>query len=345
MEEATQIELNRLLQELEKDPTNLDLLNSIAIGYFDNINQKSDKEDFDYFQKAYQLKKTVKSTHNFAWFLYFEWAEIEWRWNQNGAIQQAFEIQKECIQLNPKSFFPYYLLGYMLLDQGKFGEAISYLQQAYKLEKRRDILHNIGCCHFHLQQLQQAKSCFEEAAKVGDTENISLFNLAITAWKLDSKEEAKRVIDQLAEGIQRHAHTLVSGYEIGNLYFLLEDYQKAVASLMAQGITGIAITDWPALSYALYKSNLGLWQEQLTKLIIQDTELIVEIEKEDACDGFSKEEKKERQLELKDALQKKQNMLEKGMIKPIPTVSNDLVNEFCGCLLFDCPRHGNRKND
>lgn len=77
MKATTDLELKELLQKLEKDPTNLDVINSLAIGYFENDDQKTDKKDFDYFEKAYNLKKTVKSTHNFAWFLYFEWSEIQ----------------------------------------------------------------------------------------------------------------------------------------------------------------------------------------------------------------------------------------------------------------------------
>ncbi|WP_298147305.1 hypothetical protein [Flavobacterium sp.] len=59
-------EIKELLQKLEKDSNNLDVLNSLAIAYFENYNQKSNKEDFDYFERAYNLKKTVKSTHNFS---------------------------------------------------------------------------------------------------------------------------------------------------------------------------------------------------------------------------------------------------------------------------------------
>lgn len=127
--------LDELLLKYKKNSNDLDLINRIAIEFFQNYEKKLDKEDFDFFKKAYLLKKTVKSTHNFAWFLYFEWSEIQWRWGEDGAIEEALKIQKECIELKPKSFYPYYQYGYMLMDQNNDIEAIEYLGIAKKKKK------------------------------------------------------------------------------------------------------------------------------------------------------------------------------------------------------------------
>ncbi|MFY7665690.1 tetratricopeptide repeat protein [Flavobacterium sp.] len=207
-------EIKELLQKLEKDSNNLDVLNSLAIAYFEYSNQKSNKEDFDYFERAYNLKKTVKSTHNFAWFLYFEWSEIEWYWKEDGAIERAFQIQEECIALNPKSYYPYYLYGYMLLDQRKFKEAIPFLTKAYQIGKCRDILHNIGYCHFQLDEFQIAKDYFTQSATESDTEKRSLYNLALTEWKLNNGAQVKHIADELST-IDTEIHDTISGYNIG----------------------------------------------------------------------------------------------------------------------------------
>jgi tetratricopeptide (TPR) repeat protein len=346
MTATTDIEIKELLQELEKDPTNLDLINSLAIGYFENYNQKTDKEDHDYFEKAYNLKKTVKSTHNFAWFLYFEWSEIEWRWKQDNAIERAIQIQRECIDLNPKSYYPYYQFGYMLLDQRKFEEAIPFLDKAYNIEKRRDIIHNIGYCYFQMEQFQKSKEFFSKSATTLDIENRSLYNLAISEWKLNNTGQVKLIADQLSKNIENNVHETISGYEIGLLYFLLGDLKKASECLVKQGIGGIDLLDWTDLSYSLFMTDNKLWREKINDSIDERKKWCAEIlsNHKDWSENSS-EEKKERLTELKAEIQVRQEILNNGMTKPIQDLNKSVWVEHCGCLLFDCKRHESKTND
>lgn len=346
MTATTDIQLKELLQKLEKDPTNLDIINSLAIGYFENYDQKTDKEDYDYFEKAYNLEKTVKSTHNFAWFLYFEWSEIEWRWKQDNAIERAFQIQKECIELNPKSYYPYYQYGYMLLDQRKFEEAIPFLSKAYQIEKRRDILHNIGYCHFQMVEFQKAKEFFTQSTTHLDTENRSLYNLALTEWKLNNTEQVKLIADNLSNHIETNVHETISGYEIGFLYFILDDFQKASECLVKQGINGIDLMDWTDLSYSLFKTDNKLWNVKLNHSIDERKQWCNEIESNhEDWSEYTNEEKKERLTELKAEIKIREEALSNGMTKPIQDLSKNVWLEHCGCLLFDCKRHENIENE
>ncbi|HEX8351073.1 MAG TPA: tetratricopeptide repeat protein [Hymenobacter sp.] len=346
MTATTDIELKQLLQELERDPTNLDVMNSLAIGYFENYNQKTDKEDYDYFEKAYNLKKTVKSTHNFAWFLYFEWSEIEWHWKQKNAIELAFQIQKECIDLNPKSYYPYYQFGYMLLDQKKFKEAIPFLDKAYNIEKHRDIIHNIGYFYFKMNEFQKAKELFSQSITDLDIENRSLYNLALTEWKLNNTQQVKLIADKLSKYIETNIHETISGYEIELLYFLLNDLQQASESLIKQGVNGIDLLDWTDLSYSLYKTNNKLWIERINASIDERKKWSKEITSNHKdWIGNTEEEKKERLTELEKEIKVRQEILTKEMTKPIQDLNKNLTVEHCGCLLFDCKRHENKTND
>jgi predicted RNA methylase len=56
-------------------------------------------KDYIFLKKAYDLKKTVKSTHNFSNYLFY----------QKNNNKKALKVQKECIELNPKSHYPYLL--------------------------------------------------------------------------------------------------------------------------------------------------------------------------------------------------------------------------------------------
>ena len=346
MTATTDIELKELLQELEKDPTNLDVINSLAIGYFENYDQKTDKEDYDYFEKAYNLKKTIKSTHNFAWFLYFEWSEIEWRWKQDNAIERALEIQNECIGLNPKSYYPYYQFGYMLLDQKKFKEAIPFLVKAYNIEKHRDIIHNIGYCYFQMDEFQTAKESFSQSTTDLDIENRSLYNLALTEWKLNNTEQVKLIADKLSKNIETNVHETISGYEIGLLYFLLDDLQQASECLIKQGVNGIDLLDWTDLSYSLYKTNNKLWRDRIDASIDERKKWCEEIASnhKDWSEN-TEEEKKERLTELENEIKIRQEILTKEMTRPIQDLNKSLTVEYCGCLLFDCKRHENKTDD
>lgn len=346
MTATSDIELKTLLEDLEKDPSNLDLINKIAIGYYENYDQKSDKEDYDYFERAYNLKKTVKSTHNFAWFLYFEWSEIEWRWNEDSAIEKALKIQKESIELNPKSYFPYYQYGYMLLDQKKYQEAIPFLEKVNKIKNQREITHNLGFCHFQLQDYQSAYKLFENSVKTEDLENRSIFNLSLTSFQTDKLEQLESIAKKLFVEIETNVYKTVSGYEIGLLFYLLKDYQLATACLFMQGIDGIDLYEWPELSYSLYLTDKETWQNEITQSIDKRVDWILEIERnnEDWKD-YTEEEKSERLIELKNEIELRKEILSRGMNEPKLNLTESLLVEYCGCLLFDCTRHGNQEND
>ena len=115
-------------------------MNKLALAYFVNPNLLQDNEDVKLLEKAYQTKKTIKSTHNLAWFYYEGYGE-------NSSFERAIEIQQECISMNPKSYYPYHLYGVMLLGNKQYSEAIKYLEIAYSKEKHRDIANNLGVAY------------------------------------------------------------------------------------------------------------------------------------------------------------------------------------------------------
>ncbi|QNR23848.1 tetratricopeptide repeat protein [Croceimicrobium hydrocarbonivorans] len=337
-------ELKSLIADLEKDPTNLDLINKVAIGYFENYEQKSDKEDYDFFKRAYTLKKTVKSTHNFAWFLYFERAEFEGDWNESSAVNQALKVQNECIQLNPKSYYPYSLYGYMLLDQKRYREAIPYFEKANKIEKRREFTHDLAYCYFQLQDYHLAYELFDISAQADDLESVSLFNLALACFKTDRLDQLKSIAERLKAEIS--CHKIVSGYEIAFLFYLLEDYSLATACLLEQGIDRIDLFEWPELSYSLFLSDSDLWRKEITRNLNRRIDWIAEIEGDhERWADFSTAEKSEGLNEFKSEVAALTDTLERGMKKPQSDLLGFLLVEYCGCLLFDCSRHGNLEND
>jgi hypothetical protein len=257
MTATTEIELKDLIDKLKDNPKNLDLINRIAIGYFENPSMLTDNEDLKHFELAYSTRKTIKSSHNLAWYLYFEWGE------ENRAI----EIQKEIIKQNPKSYLPYYLLGFMLLEKEDYKKALENLLIAKEKSDRRDILHNIGFCYFKLGDLKTSRDYFKIANTEFDFEFRSAFNQAVLDFQLQDTESTRKIADRLFQNIENNSASMIGGYEIGLLYFMISDFEKATESLIKQGIDGVDLTDWKELSYSLFISDKKRWISQHKKMI------------------------------------------------------------------------------
>ena len=197
-----------------------------------------------------------------------------------------------------------------------------------------------------MNQFQKSKECFSKSATTLDIEKRSLYNLAITEWKLNNLEQVKFIADKLSKDIETNVHETISGYEIALLYFLLDDLQRASECLMKQGINGIDLLDWTDLSYSLFKTDNKLWNEKINDSIVERKKWFNEIENNhEDWSGYMDEEKKERQTELKAEIKLNQEALNNVMNKPAQDLSISVLVEHCGCLLFDCKRHENRKND
>lgn len=333
---TTEIELKEMIDKFKDNPKDLDLINQIAIGYFENPSMQTDDEEKKFFELAYSIKKTIKTAHNLAWYLYFEWGEQE----------RAIVIQKEQINKNPKSFYPYYLLGFMLMEKEDYKTALENLLIAKEKSERRDILHNIGFCYYKLGDLKTSRDYFKIANTEFDFEYRSAFNQAVLDYKLNDSESTRKIADSLFPNIEHNSASMIGGYEIGFLYFMVGDFDKATESLIKQGIDGVDLTDWKELSYSLFISDKKRWISQHQKMISERENWIVEINtKPDEWDFDSEQEKEERLAELKGEIFNIQELIRKGISKPDLELSENIWIEPCGCLLFDCKRHENQPDD
>lgn len=179
-------ELSTLLRKLRRETGSLDTLNSLAVWYLSyQANGQTPLSDvrylstedvrfarelselengskeriikasnyfenkaYEYFAEAYHLKRTVKSTQNFAWFLFHE----------RGEEERGLKIQRECLALEPRSVHPYYQCCRMLLCQERYGEAIPYFTAAYNREQDGATLQNIGACTPNLATFNRPQS-------------------------------------------------------------------------------------------------------------------------------------------------------------------------------------------
>lgn len=77
-------------------------------------NPDGDKE-LEYFKKAYKANPSIKNTHNYAFWAYYEYGEVE----------LALGLFQELIAKNPKSFYPYMAYAQLLLLTFRWGESDS----------------------------------------------------------------------------------------------------------------------------------------------------------------------------------------------------------------------------
>jgi len=328
-------ELNQLIRSLKVDSTNNHLINSIAIGYYENPNLIVNREDLWYFELAYRTNRTVKSMHNLAWFLYFEHIDQK----------RAISIQEECVAMNPKSYYPYYLLGLMLMDSKAFKEALSYLNKAYEIKAIREIKHHLGYCYFQLHDLIKARDVLMENLE-NETTNHTRFNLGLISYKLGNFVLTKQLADKLLTSIHYHTMDDVSGYELGLLYFLLQDYSKATMCLLKQGINNINLLEWRSLSYAFYKTDKKGWEDEVKRVIQHKKEYIENL----ACEAEKLENSESKEIvaiinDTQDELDMYFTLLKQGVTLPHPNLESFCVMEGFKCLLFDCKTHKNLNDD
>ena len=341
MSKITEEKLTKLLKKHQKAPQDTDIINQIALGYMQNPNRIKDDEDFKFFQKAYNQKKSVKSTHNFAWFIYFE---SSGDWELDEGVKNALKIQLEAIKLKPNSYYPYYQYGYMLMEQEEFEEAIKYLNIAKQKTNLRGVVHNLGVCYFRLGKYTIAKEYFAKSAKMQDIEHRSLFNLAVTEYKLNNLDRVAKLIEKL-QNLKEEDDPLCT-YEIGELWFLLGEYEKSAKWTIKQGLDGIDLLDWKALAYSMYITNKEIFNQELKKSLQEKQLYAKEISSNHPnWAGLSQDDKEEELQELKNSINFMKHLDEKFKNKPTINYENLVVIEPLGCLLFDCGVHGNIKDD
>jgi hypothetical protein len=332
---TSEIGLKKLINQLNLNPTNLDLMNQVAIDYMENPSMIEDREDLKYFEKAYKTEPTIKSTNNLAWQLFFEWGEEE----------RAFNIQKECLDFKPKSYIPYFLFSYMLLHRKEYKLAIEYSNIAKDKIDIRIINHNIGVANYRLGDYTKAIDSFVASSKNEDIEFKGLFNLAVCYLKINEKEKLHSILKQLEKKIAWNFGDNINGYDIASLYYEIRDYKNAAKCAIKQGLDGIDLADWIDIGYSIWSEDKKIYSSQIEKSINEKRTYISEIENGHAdWADETDEEKKSNILEFEQEI-KHLFDLEKSFINKRPKTNIDVCEEYCGCLMFDCKRCGNQPND
>ena len=346
---TTEKELKVLLKDYENNPNDLDLMNLIAIWYMENPWMEECDESHDFFEKAYNQEKTIKSTNNFAYHLYSEFYDHK----------KTLIIQKECMELKPKSQGLYILYWELLIANEKYKEAVDSLKNAKEKWNNRYINHSLGYCEFMLWNYSKAKKYFFDASKDNDIALKSLFWLAVTYYKLHDKENVYRILDEIKTSPYYNERlgtldgpnisNVEDDYSVWSLYFLYEDYRKSAENTIDVMNRKCTVGFWSwydDLLYSIFKADNEYFCDFVNFSINQYQEWIDEINhNHDDRKDETEEEKKESLHDYQWEIDKIRTTVDSFKLKPNINIDKYISREWFSCVLFDCKIHWSIKND
>lgn len=335
---VTDAQLNHYLKKLERSPKDVDLLNRIALGYLENPPRIKDQDDLRFFEKAYEIQPTVKSIHNLAWYLYFEACGVE------NCRERAIALQKQCLELEPKSYFPYALHGYMLLQENQFSQALPVLEIAYQKSQRTELLHNIAYAYFQLQDFERAVQKFQQCLE-DDPSGFSLHGLAIAYYCLGNNRSATQCLERLEHRMKQERDIEVDGHHLAEIYAAMGEYEKAYAHAEREGWDCIDMVDWTGIAFSVFCVNPTQLSDYLEQSIVQRKQWIDQIET--GHENYSDDTEDEKQERLTDY--RREIEIREGFVNTFtagkPDIELIVWPMDCGCLLFDCDQHKNPAHD
>jgi len=342
MVKPSEEDIKQLEKALAENPKDINLMNELALAYFVNPKLLKDNKDVKLLEKAYQTKKTIKSTHNLAWFYYEGYGE-------NSSFERAFEIEQECISMNPKSFYPYHLYGLMLLINNQYSEAIKYLEIAHSKEKCRYIMNDLGVAYAKEGDLQNSHEYLVKATNEKDIEYKSKYNLAITKIQLEKKEDALKIAEELKKMILSGINysDYIDGFTVAYLYYLLNDYDSAYSCCKMCDWNSYDLLSWEYVPYLIYKNDIEVFKKLVASKIETERNWIIENKDNDEFWEDDTEEEKQEYLAERESEITRLTELEAEFALNQPNIdfNNQYFLESCGCLLFGCSEHNNLKED
>ncbi len=350
-------DIDQLLEQLKQYPDDDKLLAIIALYYMEN--PEGDK-DLEYFEKAYQINPSIENTHNLAFWLHHEYGEPE----------RGLMLQKQVIEKNPQSYYPYASHAQMLVFSDGIKSAKCYqeivLFNQLSIDKLSNIatnnqqLHthkylyfynNIACAHVMLNNYQQAFDYFTKSMRfmerllTGDSLSLPVLVLEENIYRvllnqirlhilLDNKSNALELLNKAKK------NSSFCELEIAELYARLGEYQSAYEVTINEYIDD----SWEWIFYAIHQTNQKNWHERLKKIHADELSLLIEFrlqEEQLILDG--KEVSLDKSIDIKERevrVNKLANMMvSKVCFKPKEDIKSTFCSMYCGCLLFGCWIH------
>ncbi|MEN1938166.1 hypothetical protein AAIE21_21935 [Paenibacillus sp. 102] len=281
------------------------------------------EEAFKLFERALQVSRDVQSLNNLAWIYSYEEDDIE----------NALVLIREAIDMKPKSYFPYNLLGEIYIKKKMWGDASNILLQSIAIQPSIEAYKNLGIAKYHLRELEEASKYFLMGASNSDYYMYSHIKCLI---ELGKATEAKNTLDSFSED----DNDFVGAIEVAELYVEMGCFKEATVWFEKGRKEYGNEPNWISrYIYSLLKENALTYAEEIISKVIEQTdELIQEILDEECDEAWTESDKEERVRELVQDKEEYCHMIEKIMSGYIPQMEFE-IPLATDCYLFGCRRH------
>lgn len=336
----TKQDFEHLLDLHKANPDNVDLIVQIALCLLENPFYSDENVQY-YFKLAYSKQKSIENIHNWAWYIYNEITG----YTQQEATEKAFNIQKQCIDLKPKSYMPYLLFAEILLERKEYEEALCHfniaIEKTNNQQFKNNILHNIAVINFHLTNYSKAIEFFRKFQT-----DKTLYNLFLCYLQTDTSL-ANSTLKKLEIVLKNGTAENITNLDVAELYSLIGNHKRSYELIEKDGFN--FHPSWTELSYSLWQINKPRFLEKVKHEINQNNIIIDEILNEHNHEDWQHLTTKNERYEEIDCLKnenKKLRKLDIQFLNAQPTFNtSNLIKEYTGCLLFGCHKHNNPTKD
>ena len=144
-----------------------------------------------------------------------------------GKKDEAIQMLTNLIHNKPDYYNASKLLGGLLCEQENFKEAINVYMNALKYNDKEsfEIYYNLGIAYTRLNDFQNAKNCYEKAAKINALNYKGYYNLGLISMLYDDLDEAEKYF---IEGIKVEDTEPESCYQLARIYVIKGEKERAI---------------------------------------------------------------------------------------------------------------------
>ncbi len=324
-----------LESKLSQTPMDTEIMNDMAIGYME-LNEY--EKAFHFFEEAAKINPSVQNLNNLGYFYITEGELVDENWEY--ADEKARKVLEKAVSQEPKSHFPYSLLGEHYISQGNYERASELLSCSVKIRETVENLNNLGVCFYMRNNIQEAKKFFYKASQKYGENNDSLSPLlsyGICLAQLGMNSEAKETAERL---LMLPKYDLnVGKEEIADIYYELRDYSKVIP-LFDNSILSYSMYWVPMYLYSIKQiGDNQLLDTTFKKIIDYVEEQIMDI-KNDDDDDWSNEDRESYINELRSDIENYKKAYTEIQMDIRPALNYQPSVERT-CYLFGCKRHQN----
>lgn len=299
-------------------------LNKLAIECLENNDYD---QALEYFQEAVHESKNVQSLNNLAWIYYYE----------EGEDEKALELMKEALSFNPKSYFPYNLLGEIYTKQEKWNLASDVLQKSISIHPSKEAFQNLAVAKYHLGELEEAANLFRLVA--GDSD-LNLYSYVQCLIELNKIVKAK----ELLKTFNSDADDFVGEISVADLYLEINCFEEAVDWFERGWNVYWKDPEWVSrFVYALFKTgNVSRLNEVIREAIRLKEEEIKEANEDEINEDWTFQEHEDYLQKLLEEKRTYETIIQEIESGSIPKMKFE-TSLAGSCYLFGCNTHGHQE--